>query len=102
MARSRRDDFEICMEILELLYSSADNISITDILQHTRIKHTKAKQLLNSMEQSHWIEPVLSTNPDLRYKDFYKILPEGIDVLAIYHEKLKNIFAFMADPRKNK
>ena len=97
MPRSRRDDIEICMEILELIVTGMSDISITDILFHTRIKHIKAKQLLESMEQSHWIEPCLSTNPDLRFKYIYKILPEGEEVLTVYKEKLRKLFSFLSD-----
>lgn len=95
MPRSRRDDIEICMEILELVVTSNRDISITDILSYTRIKHIKAKQLLESMEQSNWIIEELSTNPDLRFKYVYHILPEGEEVLTIYLEKLKKLFSFL-------
>ena len=97
MPRSRRDDIEICMEILELIVASVQDISITDILFHTRIKHIKAKQLLESMEHSSWITPQISTNPDLRFKSVYKILPEGEEVLIVYKEKLRKLFSFLSD-----
>ena len=97
MPRSRRDDIEICMEILELLVTSNKEISITDILLHTRIKHIKAKKLLESMERSCWIHSHLSTNPDLRYKAIFKILPEGFEVLSLYQEKLRMLFSYLSD-----
>ena len=100
MPRSRRDDLEICMEILELLYNS-NNISITDILQHTRIKHVKAKQLIDSMEKSLWIESVFSKNSDLRIKNHYLILPSGLEILSVYYEKLQKLFSFLSDPDRN-
>ena len=97
MPRSRRDDIEICMEILELLVTSNKDISISDILFHTRIKHIKAKQLIDSMERSCWIQSHLSTNPDLRYKSVFKILPEGFEVLSLYQEKLRMLFSYLSE-----
>ena len=97
MPRSRRDDIEICMEILELLTMSLKDITISDILQHTRTKHIKAKQLLESMEKSTWIESCISTNSDLRYKDVFRITQNGEDVLSLYKEKLYKLFSFLSD-----
>lgn len=99
MARSRRDDLEICMEILEFIVTNID-LSITDIAQYVRVKHAKAKQLLESMERSNWIRGIMSTSSDLRYKAFYEILPEGIDVLKLYEEQLKKLFYFLGNPEK--
>jgi DNA-binding PadR family transcriptional regulator len=84
------------MEILELITSSFHDISITDIMHHTRIKHSKAKQLLESMEASHWIESKFSKNQDLRYKDVFIILNDGEEVLHVYQEKLLKLFSFLA------
>ena len=95
MPRSRRDDLEICMEVLEFILTKNTELSITDIAQYVRVKHGKAKQLLESMERSSWINSTMSTSSDLRYKSFYEILPEGVEVLNLYEEQLKKLFYFL-------
>ena len=93
----RRDDIEICMEILDLLIEKIDSISITDVISHTRIKHTKAKQILDSMEKSNWIEQNQSFHDDQRYKSFYRLLPEGERIIFYYKENIQKIFNFLEE-----
>ncbi|MFW9929807.1 MAG: hypothetical protein ACFFD1_10485 [Candidatus Thorarchaeota archaeon] len=92
MARTRRDDLEVCMEILEILLTSLEPVPITELALNVRLKHQKAKQLLNSMEAVKWITSEVSMLDDNRFKDLYKILPEGINVLKLYSSKLESLF----------
>jgi len=89
----RRDDIEICMEILDLLQEKS--VTISEIISFTRIKHSKAKQLLETMEKSGWIEPRGSFNDDQRYKNFFYILEEGEKVIKFYKDNLKILFSFL-------
>jgi predicted transcriptional regulator len=92
LVRTRRDDLEVCMEILEHLISLIEPISITELSLNVRIKHQKAKQLLDSMEKVDWITSTTSMREDLRFKDLYEILPEGSKVLKLYYDNLENLF----------
>ena len=89
----RRDDIEICMEILDLLQEKP--VTISEIISYTRIKHSKAKQLLETMEKSGWIETRGSFYDDQRYKSFFYILEEGEKVIKFYKENLKILFSFL-------
>ena len=80
------------MEILEILTTSFDPISITELATSVRVKHQKAKHLLESMENVKWIEAITSMREDLRYKVIFKILPEGINVLKVYYERIEQFF----------
>ena len=93
----RRDDIEICMEILDLLLEKPGQVTISEIISYTRIKHSKAKQLLETMEKSFWIEPRGSFYDDQRYKNFFYILEEGEKVIRFYKENLKILFSFLEE-----
>jgi predicted transcriptional regulator len=97
LVRSRRDDLEVCMEILEHLVSLDEPVSITELAFNVRVKHQKAKNLLDSMEKVNWITSSTSMREDLRFKDLYEILPEGLKVLKIYFENLENLFKQLQD-----
>lgn len=95
----RRDDIEICMEILDLLQEKPGQVTISEIISYTRIKHSKAKQLLETMEKSGWIEPRGSFYDDQRYKNFFFILEEGEKVIQFYKEKMQILFTFLEDDK---
>jgi DNA-binding MarR family transcriptional regulator len=90
----RRDDIEICMEILDLLLEN-NQVTISEIISYTRIKHSKAKQLLETMEKSQWIELRGSFSDDQRFKNIFFILPEGETVIKYYKDNLKKFFIFL-------
>lgn len=91
----RRDDIEICMEILDLLLERPGQVTISEIISYSRIKHSKAKQLLETMESSGWIEPRGSFFDDQRYKNFFFILEEGEKIIKFYKENMKILFSFL-------
>lgn len=80
------------MEILEILVESFEPKSITDLSTSVRVKHQKAKSLLESMVNVEWIESITSMREDLRYKVLYKILPEGNNILKVYYERIEQLF----------
>jgi predicted transcriptional regulator len=80
------------MEILEILITTTKSISITEIATNVRVKHQKAKQLLESMERINWIISNTSMQDDLRFKDDFEISEEGTNVLKIYYDKIEQIF----------
>lgn len=92
LVRTRRDDLEVCMEILEILITTTRPISITEIATDVRVKHQKAKQLLESMEKVNWIVSNTSMQDDLRFKDNFEISDEGMNILKIYYERIEGIF----------
>ena len=100
MARSRRDDLEICMEILEILLTNDQPVSITEIAQKVGLRHQKAKILLDSMEKAHWITTTFANTDDLRFKYCYIILQEGNKIISFYHQRLEKLFRFLANPDK--
>ena len=91
----RRDDIEICMEILDLLLEKSGQVTISEIISLSRIKHSKAKQLLDTMQKSGWIEPRGSFSDDQRYKDFFFLLEEGEKILNFYKENMRILFSFL-------
>lgn len=91
----RRDDIEIAMEILDLLQEKSGQVTISEIISCSRIKHSKAKQLLETMEKSGWIEPRSSFHDDQRFKDFFYILEEGEKIIKFYKENLRILFSFL-------
>lgn len=92
MVRSRRDEFEICMEILEILAFTLDPVPITELIRKVGIKHIKARKLLVGMQELHWIREVPSHSEDQRFGRLYNIDEEGEEILTIYIKKIKELF----------
>lgn len=92
LVRSRRDEFQICMEILEVLSLSSAPLPITMILRKVGIKHIKAKQVLESMIQTEWIMTAFSNSNDDRFGDLFSLTKKGREILGIYQERIREIF----------
>ena len=92
MVRPRRGEFEICMEILEILSFTLDSVPITEIIRKVGIKHIKARKLLEGMQELHWIREVPSHSDDQRFGRLYSIDEEGEEILMIYLKKIKELF----------
>ena len=97
----RRDDIEICMEILDLLQDRPGQVTISEIISFSRIKHSKAKQLLETMEKSGWIsQSNYSYIDDQRYKNFFYIQEEGQKNIKFYKENMKVLISFLEPESK--
>jgi predicted transcriptional regulator len=92
LVRLRRDEFEICMEILEVLSLSSEPMSITELMRKVGIKHIKAKKILKSMCDVGWINESLSESLDQRFGSLFTIDSKGSDILNVYLQKIRELF----------